>query len=125
MLVRVSEDNIIERVKVVTGETLALLDTTGTLTQKYQARLVLRQASTELITTEDTERLKPLTDKSGEFKSFPGSPIDQPQVGFLLPIQSIFDRLKTLVGMSFADMGSEQERNRGAQLHGLVCSALG
>ena len=35
-LVRVCEGSIIVRVKVVTGDTLAKLDTTGTLTQKYQ-----------------------------------------------------------------------------------------
>ena len=38
VLIRVTPDNVICRVKVVSGDTLALLDTTGTLTQKYQAR---------------------------------------------------------------------------------------
>src|SRR5262249_22706779 len=36
ILLRVSANDLITRVKVVTGDTLALLDTTGTLTQKYQ-----------------------------------------------------------------------------------------
>jgi hypothetical protein len=38
-LLRVSAEDTIFRVKVVTGDALALLDTTGTLTQKYQAGL--------------------------------------------------------------------------------------
>lgn len=41
-LVRVNGENVISRAKVVTGDTLAKLDTTGTLAQKYQARLILR-----------------------------------------------------------------------------------
>src|SRR5579885_188467 len=40
VLIRVSANDSIARVKVVTGDTLALLDTTGTLTQKYQARCI-------------------------------------------------------------------------------------
>ena len=38
VLIRVSEEGVIVRVKVVTGDILAPLDATGTLTQKYQAR---------------------------------------------------------------------------------------
>ena len=40
VIIRVSEDDVITKVKVVTGDSLVLLDTTGTLTQKYQARLI-------------------------------------------------------------------------------------
>lgn len=40
VILRVDELDKIARVKVVNGEELAQLDTTGTLTQKYQARLI-------------------------------------------------------------------------------------
>ncbi|TCO69376.1 hypothetical protein EV655_1155 [Rhodovulum euryhalinum] len=40
VILRVDEADQVARVKVVNGEELAQLDTTGTLTQKYQARLV-------------------------------------------------------------------------------------
>src|SRR5207302_9984054 len=40
VLIRCLPDDLIGKVKVVTGDTLALLDTTGTLTQKYQASIV-------------------------------------------------------------------------------------
>ncbi len=42
-----------------------------------------------------------------------------------MPIQSVFEHLRTLVGSSFANTGFHQERNRGAELHRLVCKALG
>jgi hypothetical protein len=40
------------------------------------------------------------------------------------PIQSVFDRLRVLIGSSFPNAGHDQERNRGAELHRLVCKAL-
>ena len=42
-----------------------------------------------------------------------------------LPISAIFERLEPLVGHPFADVGYDQERNRGAELHRLVCQRLG
>lgn len=59
VIIRVSEEDVITRVKVVTGDTLAWLDTTGTLTQKYQARLLPGEKQAELITDEDTNILQP------------------------------------------------------------------
>lgn len=38
VLIRLNESDIVCKVKAIDGETLAKLDTTGTLTQKYQAR---------------------------------------------------------------------------------------
>jgi hypothetical protein len=49
VLIAVGDDGCVNRVKVVTGAMLAKLDTTGTLTQKYQARLVPGTSSHELI----------------------------------------------------------------------------
>lgn len=125
VIIRVSAEDVIERVKVVTGELLASLDTTGTLTRKYQARIVPGQEPTELVATEDTANLKPIVDSSGYFVFFEHSPVDDPMAETLLPIAVIFERLKSLVGCTFADAGHDQERNRGAELHRLVCSTLG
>jgi hypothetical protein len=60
VVIRVSAHDVIERVRVVTGEDLARFDTTGTLTQKYQARLELGREVSELISPTDTENLQPL-----------------------------------------------------------------
>lgn len=124
VLIRVSDDGIIERVKVVSGDTLALLDTTGTLTQKYQARLIPGDKKAELIGSSDTERLQTLTNTQVKLADVT-SPIDPPQHGQLLPVTEIFDRLKVLVDKSFTDTGADQERNRGSALHKLACDALG
>lgn len=124
VIIRVNDNDVVSRVKVVTGEELALLDTTGTLTQKYQARLIQGEAEEELITEVDTERLRPFV-RAGANLTTSTSPIDHPSAGLILPIAEIFDRLRQLVGTSFKDAGYDQERNRGAALHELVCGALG
>jgi hypothetical protein len=45
-------------------------------------------------------------------------------VGQLLSIGGLFERLKGLIGAQFKDSGVDQERNRGAGLHQLVCAAI-
>ena len=124
VIIRVGRENVITKVKVVTGSTLALLDTTGTLTQKYQARLIPGKAKAELIANEDTEILRVLV-RSDVDLAAGVSPVNNPRVGKLLPIEKIFDRLQLLVSESFPDIGHDQERNRGASLHRLVCQHLG
>jgi hypothetical protein len=109
---------------VVTGDTLAVLDTTGTLTQKYQARLTVKDQISELISEEDTDRIKAILD-SGDRNPTLTDPTNHASAENLLPIQEIYEKLQTLIGESFADIGSDQERNRGGVLHKLVCQALG
>lgn len=124
VILRIEDADRISRVKVVNGEELAKLDATGTLTQKYQARLHLNQATEELIADQDTDVLRPHV-RAGANLSDKTSPIDYPAHGLLLPISEIFDRLKGAVGRSFPDAGRNQERNRGAALHRIVCELLG
>lgn len=124
VLIRVSENDVITRVKVVTGEALALLDTTGTLTTKYQARCIPGIRATELITSADTNTLESFVSGTVDLRHV-ATPISYPQAGTLLPIATLFERLSSLVGQSFPDAGVDQERNRGAALHRLVCTALG
>ncbi len=123
-IIRVSETDRISRVRVVTGDALALLDTTGTLTQKYQARCVPGEAKTELVTEEDTFSLRRFVSRSVDLSSSV-RPVDHPTAGTLLTIRGIFNRLSRLVGTTFRDLGIDQERNRGGELHRLVCLALG
>ncbi|MEX0903281.1 MAG: hypothetical protein WDZ76_11215 [Pseudohongiellaceae bacterium] len=124
VIIRVNEEDVIAKVKVVTGDTLAMLDTTGTLTQKYQARLNPSDAKLELISNNDTELLRPFVRSSVDLAAV-ASPVNQPQAGQLLPIGELFSLLQLLVGKSFSDSGYDQERNRGAALHRLVCQSLG
>ena len=124
VIIRVGRHNVITKIKVVTGDTLVLLDTTGTLTQKYQARLIPGREKAELITDEDTETLRAFVQTDVDLAAG-ASPVNNPRAAQLLPIEEIFDRLIPLVGISFSDIGYDQERNRGAALHSLVCQRLG
>ena len=124
VIIRVGGDDVINKVKVVTGDTLARLDTTGTLTQKYQARLILGEKNGELITTKDTDLLLPFVRSGVDLGTVPG-PLNDPRAGQLLPIQEVFERLQSLVGDDLLNIGYEQERNRGATLHRMVLQHLG
>lgn len=121
---RVGKNDVIAGVRAVEGSALAQLDTTGTLTQKYQARVIPGEAKSELIVDEDTDVLLPFVWAKVNFKPTE-TPTDYPRKRHLLPIKKIFKRLRVLIGESFPDMGHDQERNRGAALHRLVCRRLG
>jgi hypothetical protein len=122
-IVRISADDIITAVKVVDGQTLSRLDTTGAITSKYQARVDTGSMTHVLTMPEDTDALLPHLGAGLIGKR--ASPGDAPESGKLLPIAMLFDILSELVGTSFDDPGSVQERNRGAALHARVCLALG
>ncbi len=123
VIIRISDDDLVQRVKVVTGDTLSQLDTTGTLTQKYQARLLCREQIAELISPSDTEIVRRAVDANAVLRGL--SPTDNPTVGLILPIAAVFTRLRSLIGATFPDRGYDQERRRGADLHRLVCQSLG
>ncbi|MDP3096316.1 MAG: hypothetical protein Q8M86_00020 [Syntrophales bacterium] len=125
VVVRLIANDTIEKVKVVTGDVLAALDTTGTLTQKYQARLTIGTHDKELVVHEDTVHLKTILKNVDFPTALKGKPTDQPDRETLLPIREIFQRLSHLVGKNFLNAGYDQERNRGAELHRLVCRTLG
>jgi hypothetical protein len=124
VLIRVDGNSVVTNVKVVTGETLARFDTTGTLTQKYQARLVLGKEAKELISPRDTDRVLKCFGTQ-VLKRFKGSPTDHPTSGCLLPISELFNRMSRLVGRLIPDPGTDQERNRGGALHREICRAIG
>lgn len=125
VLIKVSADDVIETVKVVSGERLAELDTTGTLTQKYQARYNPRAAKVELLSSVDTPNVANIiATKAISLHAQPRS-IDYPQPGSLRSIADLFTALRKLRGHAFPDRGTTQDRNRGGDLHRLVCEVLG
>lgn len=124
VIIRVSGDDKITAVRVVNGDALAEFDTTGTLTQKYQARLIPGSAPTELINDKDTAVVRPLL-ATGQISLTNKNPTEPPSKGEVIPIAAVFQKLSTLVGRQFKDAGVDQERNRGAGLHRLICSSLG
>lgn len=125
VMIRISPEDRITKVRVLAGSELEKYDTTGTLTQKFQARLNVGTEKIELISKKDTTNLLAFT-LSGEYpKKISILPSENPSLDALLPIDEICRRLTQLVGYSFRDTGFDQERNRGANLQQIVCNALG
>ena len=126
VIVRIDDSGAIAGVRVVTGQDLVHLDTTGTLTQKYQARLVPRSEDSELISSKDTSPIYFLLQGIQHIDASIGAtPLRHPIATELLPIDVLFDHLTNLVGASFPDVGDDQDRKRGESLHRLVCQSLG
>lgn len=130
-LIRVDERDCVTAVRVLTGEEVALLDKTGTLTSKYQARrrddVVAERPEAVLVSACDTEVLRrALAPASHLDAAVLGSlsPVQPPSVGCVLSIDAIFRALQPIVGREIHDPGVLQDRNRGAGLHRLVCEAL-
>jgi hypothetical protein len=123
VLIGVSDQDIITHVHVATGDVIARWDTTGTLTQKYQARFNVGTSDRELVSMCDTDNLAESVTADVVLGDF--DPAAEPEDGQLLPISQVFGRLCALIGISFDDIGRDQERNRWAALHSLACIALG
>lgn len=121
-IIRVDSTDTIIDVKVITGNILRKMDKTGTLTQKYQAILPVHLGS-QLYSKTDTANVIQWLDRYQNQIS--GLPTDNPQKGQVLPIDEVYRRLSTLIGLSFPEISKDQERNRGATLHKEVCKALG
>lgn len=125
VILRLSSDDIVQKAKVISGQELSLLDKTGTLTKKYQARVINISQNAELVTPNDTDNIASLGIENNVTVNNIFKPTDFPTKDNLLPIRIIFENLKRLVGKTFEDNGYDQERNRGAGLHELVCKVLG
>jgi hypothetical protein len=123
-IIQIAENDTVLKAKIVSGQELALFDKTGTITRKYQARLETRAEALELISALDSAPMLACVNTDMSLSALV-SPIDEPEIGALLPIEEIFQRLSRLVGQSFPDPGMDQERNRGAALHRLICECLG
>jgi len=118
--------NQVRRVRVLEGSVLALFDTTGTLTSKYQAKRRPGNSGSVLVSPCDTPEFMaefaPVNHLAGRVLSrlLPSS---APTAGLVLSVAAMHKRLKGLIGQAMAY--SPNERNRGEQLHRAVCSVLG
>lgn len=121
VVVRDDEHSIVTAVRVVTGEHLARLDTTGTLTRKYQAKSRTPVIASQLVTRSDAYGLVERVQSLGKETVF-GTKVDFVR---FLPIARLFAELVKLVGTRMPDPGADQERNRGGALHESVCRTLG
>lgn len=112
VIVRLDCEDYITKVRVVSGEVVSELDTTGTLTQKFQARSRNPVNQSTLASSSDTDVIAGLIRNKTQFPN-------------LMPIESVFQRLKSLVGTTLHNVGMDQERNRGGELHRAISKCLG
>lgn len=126
VFIKVNENDIITSIKVINGNELSKYDTTGTLTTKYQATMKSFN-SNRLFSEKDTDNLKRIiNEKVSELpETYTVKPNSMPSTENLLPISEIYNRLLPLVGKKINYLDAIQERNRGAELHKLICQRLG
>jgi len=126
-LIRVTENGTVTRVRVVTGEVIALWDRTGTLTSKYQAKRIDPNQGSKLVSPRDTENFMRAFAPSTVPASVRAatSPTSRPVGGSVLAIRHAHDHLLALVGEEFVDPGVTQDRSRGVVVQQLACLALG
>lgn len=111
VIVRVDEQDVVTKVRVVTGDVIAAYRKTDTLTYKYQAKAKKPPTASRLVSTGDTQNVnkKLMTTLSPKF----------------LTIPQLYEELLKLVGKTIVNPGITQERNRGRSLHNAVCERIG
>ena len=114
VLVRVNENDWVTTVRVVTGQQLAKLDTTGTLTRKYQASAIEAVDHSRLVSPNDTPDLMYAMQEQ-----------TSPLFRQLLPINLLYVKLQPILGLRVENPGADQERNRGWALQEAVSKKLG
>ena len=128
VIIRLNDSSKVVGVRVVTGDVLAKLDTTGTLTKKYQAKSRSPVTQSVLVSKSDSYSVH------DAFAALPHRKLTLGQRGTrsltvdfngFLPIEALFQQLLKLSGKRLSDPGLDQERNRGAALHRVVCATLG
>jgi len=122
VFLRVDDNDIITNIRVITGETLAQYDRTGRLTTKYQA--TMNSYDSSYLFSDDSIKVSEwISNKNTSLHSV--NPNYYPTPDQLLPIGEVYDRLLPLVGLNINYLNSLQERNRGAELHSMICQYLG
>lgn len=122
VFLRVSEDDVITKVRVITGDVLVQYDRTGTLTQKFQARM--QAYANNICSQHDTPTVSDwIIDSNGSLLEV--NPNQFPRREHLLRITELYQRLLPMVGQSISYLDAVQERNRGAELHSMICDHIG
>ncbi|HYO56237.1 hypothetical protein [Archangium sp.] len=109
-LIQLDDHCKVVEVRVATGTLIAQLDRTGTLTHKYQAARITPGGPSTLVSPTDTAKVL----ANPRYRSRE-----------LLPIATLYAKLQTLVGTDVEDPGSDQDRNRGSELHRRVSATVG
>lgn len=122
IFIKVDDQDVITRVRVITGDILVQYDRTGTLTQKFQA--TMKAYPKNICSANDTDTIASLI-AEGVPDLSAINPSSFPEGSQLLCIRDVFERLLPIVGKKIKYLDALQERNRGAELHALICNHLG
>lgn len=128
VILRLDVDDVVHAVRVLTGEALALLDRTGTLTTKYQAARRRDRSGSTLVIAHDTDEFH---DAIAPREWIPPSvlrrcwPTQSPERGQVLTIAALYERLLPMVGQVVHDPGVVSDRLRGVEVQRLACTSLG
>lgn len=122
VFLRLNANNVITSVKVINGLELARYDRTGTLTRKYQA--TMPDYDGDICSERDSATIEDwIIDPNTSLQRV--NPNQFPHRNQLLRIQEIYQRLYPMIGQTIAYLDAVQERNRGAELHAMICEHLG
>lgn len=122
VFLRANQDDVITHVRIITGDELVQYDRTGTLTQKYQARM--NSYSSSFCSQSDSPVVEEwISDHQASLERV--NPNQIPNREQLMRIAELYEKLTPIVGQSVSYIDATQERNRGAELHALICSHLG
>lgn len=122
VFLKTDEYDIITAVRVISGFELIQYDRTGTLTRKYQATMNFYDGN--ICSPNDSPTVQDWIIDSAN-TVFEYTPNSIPKRQQLLRIGEIFRRLSPMVGKSILYLDAIQERNRGAELHAMICQHLG
>lgn len=123
IFLHINDNDVITSVRIITGYQLVKFDHTGTLTQKFQARMQAYHHNICSLKDSITINNWIATDKTTHLSRV--NPNDYPHRSQLLRIKEIYSRLLPIVGTSISYLNATQERNRGAKLHAMICKHLG
>ncbi len=125
VLIKLNNEDVVTDVKVVNGIDLAVLDTTGKLTTKFQASIKPSLELTELISPRDNEFFNQIEYNFDKIDLSLSTPIDDPEEKNLYSIADLAKKIFPIIGKSFDHLGFDQERNRGGELHRIISKQLG
>ena len=127
VLIRTDSTDIVQHVRVVHGQQVALWDSTGTLTSKFQAKHRPGRVGSLLVSPSDTD----IFVRTFKPKRLPGGALwdslsaRPPVQGLVMPISQIFERIGNLIGTRLEATSPGQDRIRGELLQLRVSDELG
>lgn len=127
VLIRPDSNDIVQTVRVVRGQQLALWDRTGTLTSKFQAKRRSGRAESLLVSSSDTE----LFIRTFDPNPLPGGVLLEtlssrpPMTGLVMPIDQVFERVTNVIGTRLQATRPSQDRIRGELLQQRISDELG